>query len=132
MKNISVVEKIEQDYVIVSSVRKGACGENCAACKSCKVERVLTKVISDLNVNVGDTVVIESDTFSVLTALFVVFLVPVILPIFLYFLFHGFGTVFSFISIIVGIFISCLIVYCISNSKRFVKRITPKIISIIK
>ena len=124
MKNISIVEKIEQDYVTVSTARHGACGENCAACNCCTVERVMSKATCDFDVKVGDVVLIESDTFSVIVTLFSIFILPLILPLIFYAIAKVIGMFF-------GIGLAGVIIYFLSRSKLLFKKITPKIISVV-
>lgn len=124
MKNISVVEKIEQNYVVVSTARDGGCGENCVACKACAADRVTTKAICEFKVEVGDVVLIESNTLSVLVAMLVVFILPLVLPLLLY-LFVG------VLGACIGLIVAIALIFIISRSDVFLKMVTPKIISII-
>jgi len=132
MKTISVVEKIEKSGVIVSTVRKGACSDNCAQCKSCTAQKIFTNVYCDFDVKVGDVVEIESDTFSVLTALFILFFIPVLLPAFLYLVLSAYNSVASFVGLFFGIVSAVCLVWMISRSDAFLKRVTPKIVSIVE
>ncbi len=131
MKNYAIVEKIEDNCIIVSTVRKGACGDNCAMCNGCDRKKVLTKAFCDFKVKTGDCVLIESNSISVLAAFSVVFIVPVVLPLFLYLILQSLGQLISVVGITVGVLISCLLIYYISRSDLFLNKITPKIISIV-
>ena len=76
MTNKAIVEKIENNFVLVSTLRKGACGDNCSMCGSCNAQKVYTKAFCDIDVKIGDTVNIESNTLSVIIAMLVVFVLP--------------------------------------------------------
>ncbi len=130
MKSSATVEKIEQNYVIVSTVRKGACGENCALCNNCTAQKVMTRTYCDIAVEIGDSVIIESSTHSILFTLFLVFLSPIIIPIVFYLFLCQYGTVISIAGACVGLIISCSLIYVLSHLKWYIKKITPKIISI--
>ena len=130
MKSCAIVEKIEQDYVIVSTLRKGACGDNCALCNSCTAQKLMTNVHCDIDVKVGDDVIIESGTGSVLFAMFIVFLSPIIFPIVFYFITCNFGVVFSVLGVCVGLILACLSIYVLSHHKWFIQSVMPRIVSI--
>lgn len=130
MTNTAIVEKIENDYVIVSSLRRGSCGDNCAMCGNCSAEKVYTKAFCDIYVDVGDAVIVESNTRCVLFAMCLVFILPLILPILLYFIFMRFGVILSVLSVLIGFVISCLIICFLSHSDAYIKKITPKIVAI--
>lgn len=130
MTNKAIVEKIENNYVIVSTVRKGACGENCSMCGGCNAQKVYTKAFCDIDVKTGDIVKLESNTHSVILAMLVIFILPLVLPISLYLLFMNYGVIFSVLSALSGVIISCVVIYNISHSNVFIKSITPKIVAI--
>ncbi len=131
MRNIAFVEKIEDEKITISVVRKGSCGENCGMCHSCTAQKVLSRAFSDIDVKVGDTVEIESDTKSVLFTMFVVFLLPVVLPIVLYLSFVGINKILSYVAVGLGVIVAIVIMYLMSRSTLFIKKISPKIITVI-
>ena len=75
-----VVEKIN-DNAKVQFKRASACGENCAMCGGC--EKLNSFVIAKNNVkaDVGDTVILETNTKRVLVAAFAVYILPIVLGI---------------------------------------------------
>ncbi len=130
MKNTATVEKIENNCVVVSYIRRGACGENCAVCNSCTAQKIYTKAYCDIKVDLGDSVIVESSTISVLCAMFFVFILPLVLPLTIYLVFSCFSLSFSVIGVFAGVIISCIIIFFLSRSDRYIKNITPKIVAI--
>ena len=130
MKSCATVEKIEQEYVIVSTLRKGACGDNCALCNSCTAQKVMTKAYCDIDVKMGDSVIIESSTGSILFAMFIVFLSPIVIPIVFYLIACSLGIVASVIAACVGLIIACFFIYVLSHHKWYINSIMPRIVSI--
>ena len=132
MTSVAIVEKIENGKITVSSIRKGACGDNCAMCGSCNAERLLTEVHSDILVDIGDTVRIKSDTRYVLSALISLFILPICAPIVTYIITFEFNSLFSYILTTCIFLITVVFVFFLSKSKRFLNKITPRITDIIK
>lgn len=87
MKETGTIEKIDGDFVWVRILRKSACGENCATCKGGCVptERVIC-VKNTLSCHNGDKVILEMNTKNVMKAAFLVYIIPLLLLIFGYFL----------------------------------------------
>lgn len=86
MTQIATVRKLTNTgFAEVEVRRQTACGHDCKDCAGCSQvvtgETVVT-VKNDLNVNLGDVVLIESQTSQVLKAAIIVY----ILPFFLFFL----------------------------------------------
>jgi len=132
MTSVARVEKISKDRITVSTVRKGACGDNCAMCGGCNAEKVLTEVKSEIPVKVGDTVRIASDTKYVILAMLCVFLLPVCAPLFVYILCANIVSPFCYLLPALIFIVSVVFVFILSKSGWFIKRITPEITDIIK
>ena len=132
MTSVAIVEKISNGKIIVSSIRKGSCGDNCAMCGACNAEKIFTKVNSDISVNVGDTVRIKSNTGYVLLALCCLFILPVCTPIAAYILTSKFNSIVSYCFTAAVFLFSVALIFYLSKSKWFVNKITPEIIDIIK
>ncbi len=128
MKNNAIVEKIEDKYVIVSTFRKGACGDNCAMCNSCTAQKVFTKAFCDFDVNVGDSVIIESNSFSIVLALLAVFVIPIVVPLILYLFLCAFDKIVSLVAAFIGAIVAFLFIYKLSRLSLFLNKITPKIV----
>ena len=118
--------------VLVKVVRQGSCGENCGMCKGCSQRSVEVFARCDLTVKKGDFVFVYTPTKLVLLALSLVFLLPVLLPVFVYILLFDFGEVISIICAISILIIILVAVFLLSRSRRFVDVLKPKVISIIK
>ncbi len=132
MTSVAIVEKIEDGKITVSSIRKGACGDNCAMCGACNAEKIFTEVYSDIAVNIGDVVRMKSDTGYVLSALVSLFILPVCAPIIVYITTFELNSLLSYIFTAVVFLLSVTFVFFLSKSKWFVNKITPRITDIIK
>ena len=79
MKAEGIVKEKSADAVVVSVIRDGACGGNCSACGSCggKVIKVIAK--NGVNAEVGDKVLLESDSKTVLLAVFLLYILPIVI-----------------------------------------------------
>lgn len=132
MKTNAVVEKVEEAFVTVSTIRKGACGDNCAMCGGCNGEKVLTKAYAQVQVEVGDTVILESDGKSVLFAMTSLFLFPIIIPLVFYLIFSNINSVLTYIFVPASIVLTVVYIVWLSRSSSFNQRITPKIVGIVK
>ena len=132
MISVAIVESVTNNKIIVSTIRKGACGDNCAMCGGCNAEKVMTEVMSEISVNVGDTVRIVSNTKYVMFALFCVFLLPVFTPLLAYIICANFCSPFMYVLPALIFVASVVFVFVLSKSTWFIKRITPEITDIIK
>lgn len=132
MTSTAIVEKIENGIVTVVTVRKGACGDNCSMCGGCKGERVLTKAYSNIEVEVGDTVTVESDTSSVMLAMLALFVLPIALPLVALIALYSVSAVLSYVVAAVSVALSLVFVLFLSRSKVFNSKVAPKITAVIK
>ena len=128
MTSIAIVEQINDKKITVSTIRKGACGDNCAMCGACNAEKLFTDVTSDIAVSVGDVVRIKSDTGYVLVALCCMFLLPIVAPLVAYFMACEYSSIFSCVLAALVFLFSLVFLFFLSKSKWFIKKITPKII----
>lgn len=85
-QNARVIKLLEQGKALVMVERMSACGENCAHCASgCSNKNRTTVVASNkISAGAGDEVVIKTKTSKILTAAFIVYIVPVFLFILAY------------------------------------------------
>ncbi|MBQ3114913.1 MAG: SoxR reducing system RseC family protein [Clostridia bacterium] len=84
MKQVGVVSEIIEENAKVQFKRASACGENCAMCGGCEKLNSFVIAKNVIKADVGDTVILETDTKRVLLAAFLVYILPVILGIFSY------------------------------------------------
>ena len=90
MKEQGIVKSVDGQFCTCTTLRKSACGENCATCKATCSSREHTFIAKNaVGANAGDTVIIELATKSVLKSAFLVY----ILPLFAFLL--GFSCVFE-------------------------------------
>lgn len=130
MKQDALVIKTDGDKATVTVLRKEACS-HCAGrvvCGNAKTMTVVAKNTADAAV--GDTVVIETPTESVLGYAALVFLAPVLLSIVLYVIFSQINTLLSVIIPICGFVLPFVIALVIDRKKR--EERLPRITEIIK
>lgn len=77
MKAEGIVKEKSADTVVVSVIREGACGGNCSACGGCGGTAVKVTAKNRANAEVGDRVLLESDSKTVLLTAFSLYILPV-------------------------------------------------------
>lgn len=80
-QNATVTKILTNGMAEISVKRESACGGDCHACGGTCAFRSLMKVeaVNKISAAVGDKVMIESSTGGILTAAFIVYLMPIIL-----------------------------------------------------
>ena len=79
MRQVGKVRRIDGDFAEVAVIRASACGENCVNCSGgCTPTENTVTADNVPGAIVGDTVVIEMATSSVLKAAFMVYILPII------------------------------------------------------
>ncbi len=77
MKETGIVKSAEGEFCTCATIRKSACGENCATCKAACSSREHTFIAKNtIGAKEGDTVIIEMPTSSVLKSAFLVYILP--------------------------------------------------------
>ncbi len=123
MQQIGIVRAVKGDFATVEVSRKSACegchakenGE-CSACVSFGGKSVTSKAINDIGAKVGDRVVLESASSTVLLYAVAVFLFPLLLGIVGYFVGGLFGgSVPSYIGAVLGFVLAFVIVWATLN-----------------
>ena len=82
MTQIATVERIiNSQYAEISVPRKSACGHDCEECAGCGVSgaAVHAKAVNSVGAQVGQKVVVQSDTSKMLRIVALVYLIPVVL-----------------------------------------------------
>ena len=82
MTQIATVERIiDTDHAVISVPRKSACGHDCEECAGCGVSgaAVHAKAVNPVGAQVGQKVVVQSDTNKMLRIVALVYLIPVVL-----------------------------------------------------
>lgn len=123
------VTKIKRGNATVTFDRKSACDQcrMCAASKSGKTVEVT--VPNKLNAAVGDTVEVTMGSKYVLTAVFIVYVIPLILVTISVFAFRPLGDLAQIIATVVSVFLGLFIAvmldkYVIRKKKGFVPEMT--------
>lgn len=102
MEQVGIVVELKNNNAKVQFKRASACGENCAMCGGCEALNSFVVAKNEINANVGDSVIIETDTKNVLLAAFLVYILPLLLGITTYGLFGIFwGIVLFFVPFVV-------------------------------
>lgn len=79
MKETGIVKSTEGEFCTCTTMRKSACGENCATCKATCSSREHTFLAKNIiGAKAGDTVVIELATKNVLKSAFLVYILPLV------------------------------------------------------
>ena len=112
---------------VVEIVRKSACSGNCADCTTCVAQTINIQALAEVEVLVGDSVTVESKRFSVLLGMFALFILPVLLPVFCYFIFAG--TFLAVPSVILAVLCSIAFTVLLSKNKKFIESTKPVIVS---
>lgn len=125
MEQIGIVKEVNGKNVILEVRRASACGTHCASCSSsCEVAPHLLTMDNKLNAKLGDMVEIKAEAKQILKYTFLIYIIPLtflVLGIALgngYFKARGFGNyeLLSFVSGIIGLAISYMILKLIDNS----------------
>lgn len=95
------VRKTDEKVAYIVIKRESACGENCANCGGCKKMNEIT-ADNTLGAKPGDTVVVEMSDSRVLSAAFMVYMLPLIIFFAAYFISNMF-TKTEWVSITLGI-----------------------------
>jgi sigma-E factor negative regulatory protein RseC len=85
-QNAKVLKLLDHQKALVVVERMSACGENCAHCASgCSSKNKSTVIAANnISAHAGDEVIIKTKTSKILTAAFIVYIVPVFLFIIAY------------------------------------------------
>lgn len=92
-QTVRVVRRLEGGRAQVIHVRESACSGDCHKCSGCGAakETMLLEVDNPIGADVGDLVILSSDTKNILTAAAVVYVLPLVLFFLGYALASGWG-----------------------------------------
>ena len=86
MRQLAIVEELMDDYALVNVKRATACGENFAMCKGgCAPTTKTVRAQNLVEAKPGDTVVIEIADSSVLFGALIVYIMPLLLMLSVFF-----------------------------------------------
>lgn len=124
------VLQVNGPSVTVEVLRQSACTGECKDCSGCSVKSMQITAFCDLPVQPGDRVLVSSQKEAVLFGMFIVFILPLILPVAAYLLAakSGFGILFAAIAVIVAL----LLIWILSKSKWYLKKSQPRVVRVIK
>lgn len=125
------VTRVEKNKVTVEVVRESACAGDCASCHGCSGQTAAVSAFCDLDVAVGSVVELSSSTGYVHAFMFILFLLPVILPVFGYIAFAGLGGTVAVLAAVLLFAASAALILFVSRSKRCIRLITPTVINIL-
>lgn len=130
MLQTGIVTKQNGGFAEVEITRSSACGENCASCGLCPGQTAVVEAINDMGAAAGDGVIIDMADKKVLSAAFLVYIVPVIMLIAGYFAGEAiFGGETS--GVASGFFLMALtFAVIILTDKKRKSRYTPRIVEV--
>ena len=114
--------------VVVEIRRISACTGECKDCAGCETTKLQIPVQSDMEVSAGDRVRVVSEDRAVLFGMFVLFILPLILPVAIYLLTasSGFGIWLGFGTLAVVI----IFIWRLSRSPWYLRRTQPQIVEV--
>ena len=129
METNGKVIEITDAGVVVEVQRVSACTGNCKDCAGCETKKMWITAYTELTVHPGDRVHLVSDRGAVLLGLFVLFILPLLLPTSVYLITanSGFGGWFAAAALVVAL----LLVWYLSRSKWYLKKTKPQIIDVL-
>lgn len=132
-QQVTVKKIIGADQAEVSVTRASACGHDCGSCGGCGAPTEVISVVADniAGARQGDHVIIESNSAKILSAAFLLYIVPFIL--FFLFYYAGYSVVGGFEALMGIAGFAVGIVICIIYSRRLnhKKKVQFRIVSII-
>ena len=79
MRETGIVKSVDGEFCTCATRRKSACGDNCATCKAvCSSREHIFTAKNTIGAKIGDTVIIEMPTSSVLKSAFLVYILPLL------------------------------------------------------
>ena len=88
-----------------------------------------TVAYAPIEVSEGDRVILESDSKSILLGMFIVFILPLVLPVAAYMLLSG-GT-WGILAAAIGLVLAILLIALLSKSSWYIKKTQPRITRVI-
>lgn len=74
-----MVESIDRNTVTIKIQRDSSCGDNCTMCNACPSKNMSITLKTDLQLQVGDKVKLETNTKYILLSAFCIYILPIIL-----------------------------------------------------
>lgn len=118
-----------EGLAIVQIIRKGACGDHCSHCNGCNAEHMDVEANCALRVEPGDWVLVSSKKHPIILGMFVVFILPCILPMIAYLLAIGSGVEGYLVA--AALVISFFGIFLLNKSAWFRNKARPQVIKVI-
>lgn len=131
MTALGKIKQINGTEALVSVVREGACGGNCASCSGCENRTVDVTVRCDIPVCVGELVEIASRSEYIYLGMIIVFLLPVVFPLLGYLIFSGISVTAAYIAAVTLFAAALIIVFGLSKSERYIKKSMPRVLRVV-
>lgn len=134
MRQTGIISETKGDYAIVSIRRSTACGENCKSCGLCSEKNSEVEAKNTINAKKGDIVVLELGDQKIITAAFLVYILPIISFFIGYGVFNYYINSIPF-SALFGILFSVVTFYFIKKYDKYIIKkgnYTPIIIKVVK
>ena len=120
------VLSINQKCAVVEVLRKSACSGKCDGCSTCTAQPIRVEALIKTPVSVGDTVVVSSEKTAVLIGIFILFMVPLLLPIGFYLIFAN--SALAIPGVLFAVLCSILLIVALARNKNFLEKTKPAII----
>ena len=122
MTQVGIVKEIRKQTVVISVVRKGACGDHCSMCGMCGASSIEVEADCSISVLPGDRVEICSEDRPVLLGLLCVFILPILLPLLSYVIFSSLlGTVGGVLSAAAVLLFCLYLIYRLNKSQKYLR-----------
>ncbi len=131
MLQTGIVQKLYHNTAQIKITRSSACGESCASCGLCPGKEMLAEADNAVGAAVGDTVLIDMSDKKVLSAAFLVYIVPLIALVSGYFTGAAIfkaetPAVLSALILMAASFLAVMLI-----DKKVKRRFTPRIVRVI-
>lgn len=126
MEAIGVVTKTQGKNAVVRVARQSACSGNCHDCSGCGERPMETTAFSEIDLKIGDKVRIESDSASVLSGMFAVFILPLYLPLIGYLILSTVDL--GLAGVLGGLILTVVIIATLSKSRWYIRKTQPRVV----
>lgn len=129
METEGKVLEIKGDRALVEVRRNGACGSHCATCAGCGAVPMQVTARAVCPVTPGDWVTLSSPRGAVLFGMFVVFILPMLLPVAVYI--AAMKTQLAGLWTALAVLLSLAVIWRLSRNKKFLAKSSPRIVSVV-
>ena len=123
------VLRVDGAVVTVEVARRSACSGDCKDCSGCTEQPFETTALTDMPVSIGDFVLLRSRHGAALVGMFVVFILPLLLPVAVYLFALPFE--FAWILALIVLCTTLMFIWFLSKNKRFLAYVKPRVVEIL-